>query len=280
MNDYPVQPTWSAPLKPSIHTINPYSKHERIAELTIYEFDFHEPGKYKIRVTFKVQPAGSGEAFAVSTNWLEFEALLTEHVPGTPYTAEEALREAMAFDHILLRHNRISRAEAVDRFLSVADNYPDSSHELKSYHWASVILSQRLVLPDNHPTEEQKEQAKLLWRKIISKWPELISEETVFARHNLAATDKNRFEKLLDFYEWLTTRTEDKKVESLAMWEGNFPSRIKTSSEKLKYLNLSLDSTLDTLERNLTMHRSLDQLETIVERFPNTHLAELAHNEL
>ncbi|MHC4239395.1 MAG: hypothetical protein ACYSUC_06515, partial [Planctomycetota bacterium] len=126
----------------------------------------------------------------------------------------------------------------------------------------------------------QKEQAKLLWRKIISKWPELISEETVFARHNLAATDKNRFEKLLAFYEWLTSRTEDKKVESLAMWEGNFPSRIKTSSEKLKYLNLSLDSTLDTLERNLTMHRSLDQLETIVERFPNTHLAELAHNEL
>jgi len=280
MNDKPIQPTWTAPLKRSFHTLEPYSKYERIAELGIYEFDFHEPGKYKVRVTFKVQPLESGEAFDVSTNWLEFEAVLTEHVPGTPYTAEEALKEAMAFDTILLRHNKISKAEAVDKFLYVAGNYPDSPYELKSYFWASVILSQRPVYPDKAPTDEQMQQAESLWNQIIAKWPELVLPETVFARHNLAATDNSQFEKLLDFCEWLTTRTREQKITSITKWEEYFSKAEKTVAEKLKYLNQCLASRLDTLERNLTMSKNVEQLQIIIELFPNSHLAELAQKEL
>ncbi len=239
---------------PYILPVNDGSSLRADCQFEMYGFSLPGSGKYKARVTFGVQPQ-EGKTFKVTTGWLEFNALLTDHIPGTPYTAKEAFEEAKAYDNVLLQQNNISREEVVEKFLSVAENYPDTPYEIKAYHWAAVILSQRLILPDDHPTEEHRERAKQIWKKIITKWPDLVSTETISVRYNLASTDKNQFEKLVDFYSWLISIPEDKKIKFI-------------------------DDTLITLEPNLTRYRNTEQLKIIIDSFPETHLAELAKIEL
>jgi hypothetical protein len=269
-----IRPTWRSP-KPYSHTLAPGSKYRRPSELSSYFFDFDEPGKYKTRFTYGVQPLGNNKTFKVNTNWLEFDVVLTDHVPGTPYTAEKAFKEAQLYDSILLSHGKISKAQCVDKYLALAREYPGSKYELLGYYWASVVLSQRPVYPDKPHTSEQMKQARDFWRKIILKWPDLVLEETLFARHNLAFTDKNRFESLLDFYAWLTSRTPEQRVISVTKWIDYYPNK-KTVAEKVELLDKELKSRLDSLERRLTSRLTEEQSKIIQERFPNTHLAELA----
>ncbi len=265
--------------RPYTHTVYNNGSLSAESRFETYGFPLPGSGKYKARVTFGVQPQ-NGKTFKVTSNWLDFNALLTKHIPGTPYTPEEALEEARAFDTVLLPNHVVTRTEAVNKFLSVAEKYPDSYYELQAYYWASVILSQRLILPDGHPTQEDRQQGRLLWEKIITKYPDLITGETIFARYNIASTATDQFGQLLDFYEWLSTRTEEKKTESTTKWEGYYPNTFDTSEKKLTYINKIFIETLGTLEPNLTKHRSIEQLQTVIERFPGTHLAVLAENEL
>ncbi|MHC4640007.1 MAG: M56 family metallopeptidase [Planctomycetota bacterium] len=273
-----IQPMWSF-RKPYLHPVGLNSKYRGPAELDTYGFDFAEPGRYKVRVTFGVQPLENGKSFRVSTNWLEFDAVLTEHVAGAPYTAKQALEEARAYTQILHSHQKISKRQAIDKFLTIARDYPDSQYEMKAYFWAAN-LAWNPSNPNVSVEEEYKEQTKMYWRKIVGKWPELVLHEAVAARFNLAAGDENQFEKLLDFYKWLTSRTEKQKIASVTKWADYFGGP-KSVAEKLKYLDRSLAIPLDTLQRNLTTSsKSPVQLTTIIERFPGTNLAELARKEL
>jgi len=274
-----VAPKFNVP-KSYEHPINPNGGYTGPADLDIYGFDFPGPGKYKVRVTLGVQPGENGKTFKVSTDWLEFDAVLTDHVPGTPYTAAQAFEEAQACSAMLLPPGMIDRDQAIEKFLAVARDHRDTQYELKAYKWASVIAGQRGPYKDDQTRAKYREQAKVYRRKIIERWPDLVLPETVSARHNLAATDKNQFERLLDFYQWLTSRTREQRIAGATKWDDYFRAG-QTLEQKLAQLDRSLAGDLDILQRNLvTSSKTSDRLKTIIERFGNTDLAEFARKEL
>jgi hypothetical protein len=124
-----------------------------------------------------------------------------------------------------------------------------------------------------------KQKARACWQEVVNRWPEVISKETIDARDNLGGTDENQFEKWLDHYEWLTSRTEEQKIKSVKRWMDALYNE-EEITKRLKRLNKHLADALEGIEFELTDYRNANQLRTIIKRFPNTHLAELARKEL
>jgi hypothetical protein len=169
----------------------------------------------------------------------------------------QALKDAKDFSKTAFnRGTEPPPAPVIQRFLAIADRWPDTDSASEALDEAATLLN--LVSVRAHD-EEASQQSERTFKRIVVDRPDVLTEWSVFARLELACSAigvREPVEAMLAHYEWLRGLTDQELFEKalMPMIEGGryTSAEIESRIEKVfSALGISHSAIIENLCRRL-----------------------------
>jgi hypothetical protein len=189
-------------------------------------------------------------------------------------------------------YDKTQTADALKADRELAEKYylEYLTNDIPSFQKARVYLRLGVLYTVASDPERgimpEYEKGYMYLKKVLELEPECIDDATIRARTLLATSPvlpiEERIQKLLDVYEWISSFDDDKIKKNWLPLDPNQKSIRKVSLMSLQNSipSIKYTASINAVSAAASLPNSQDILLEIIQRFPDTEIAELAREEL
>lgn len=146
-----------------------------------------------------------------------------------------------------------TREEMATKYVELAEKFPDSPIAINALFDAAILYTGGCIR-DNGIETRLPEKAREYHERIVSKYPDLLSEFVVWSRGELATlypTSDERFEGQLRFYNWLKNIKPEQYESTMEFMRKDYRHRNQSNQSLTGQIDGLLKVTTDTLKKNI-----------------------------